>query len=624
MRLARHSSIREVGLTAILLLFISSLDAQNQTPPAKDLVWRGIGGTTYNAGLAGPATGPVTKAWYAARGLLLAQTASGRIFETQDFVHWRLNTSVPAPRPGAFVVSTPGPENGAQVQAVATRLYAAGKRFVYTSEDNGKTWLNLTAYDDRSIIGSGINSLAVSPANPLEIAVANQFGVWRSLDGGMSWAGLNQDLPNLASRKLIDRRTVVLADGLLARFNGGSWNLAGGSDPEGGVRIRFGSRTGANVTAAASGNSLAYAGTADGRLLVSADNGGSWRAATSAAGASVERIWVDTEHPEVALAAAGSRLFRTVNGGIFWDDVTGSLPEGRIHGIAADRSANVVYVATDRGAFSGDLPLNDAGPGASGWHSISRQLPAAVAWDIRLNADNTLTVLMDGYGVFETAAPHRTANVRLVNGADLSDRPAAPGSLVSVLGAKVIQAKTDGPPYPILAASDQNSQLQVPFETVPGTFQLALESVGERWTVPLTVKTAAPAIFVDSEGAPLILDAATGLVLDPSTPIYAGSTVQILATGLGKVVPDWPTGVPAPVDSPPAVAGTVTAFLDGTPIEVAKATLAPSYVGYYVVELQIPSIVNRGEAELRVVMNGQESNRVKLYLEPDLPSAGLR
>jgi uncharacterized protein (TIGR03437 family) len=159
----------------------------------------------------------------------------------------------------------------------------------------------------------------------------------------------------------------------------------------------------------------------------------------------------------------------------------------------------------------------------------------------------------------------------------------------------------------------------VPFEAKPGTFSLALEGQTERWSIPLTVKDASPAIFVDGDGLPLILDAASGLVVDPKLAVYAGSTVQILATGLGKVTPEWPTGVPAPLDSPPVVSGTVTAFLDGRPIEVTRAVLAPGYIGYYVVELQIPAIVNRGASELRMVMNGVESNRVKLYLEPNLP-----
>ena len=143
------------------------------------------------------------------------------------------------------------------------------------------------------------------------------------------------------------------------------------------------------------------------------------------------------------------------------------------------------------------------------------------------------------------------ARVRMVSGADLTERAAAPGSLVSVLGAKVQTVRNQGISYPVLASSDQSSQLQVPFEASAGTFSLALEGANDRWTVPLTVKDAAPAIFVDADGSPLILDAASGLVVDPKMAVYAGSTVQILATGLGKVTPEWPTGVPAPLDSPP-------------------------------------------------------------------------
>jgi uncharacterized protein (TIGR03437 family) len=318
---------------------------------------------------------------------------------------------------------------------------------------------------------------------------------------------------------------------------------------------------------------------------------------------------------------AGNQLLRTVNGGLFWDDVTGSLPPAALHGVTADRSAGVVYVATDRGVFAGNLSLNDAGGAASDWKALSKDLPPAAAWDLRLNADNTLTLALDGYGVFESPAPHRTRTVRLVNGADLSDRAAAPGSLISVLGANVSQGVAGGAHYPVLAASDQSSELQVPFEASAGSLQIALEGAHGRWTVPLTVKDASPAIFVNTEGAPLILDATSGLVLDLSTGVHAGAAVQVLATGLGKVSPDWPTGVPAPLDSPPAVRAAVTAFVDGTPVEVSRATLAPGYVGYYLVELQIPAVVNRGTSELRIVVNGEESNRVKLFLDAERAAA---
>jgi hypothetical protein len=38
-------------------------------------------------------------------------------------------------------------------------------------------------------------------------------------------------------------------------------------------------------------------------------------------------------------------------------------------------------------------------------------------------------------------------------------------------------------------------------------------------------------------------------------------------------------------------------------------------VGYYVIELKIPETVNGGAAELRILMNGEESNPVKVYLD---------
>jgi hypothetical protein len=72
-------------------------------------------------------------------------------------------------------------------------VYAAAGDNVYGSDDNGKSWVNLTGYNGRSIVGVGFTALAVSTVNPQEIAAANQFGIWRSLDGGMSWRGLNSE-----------------------------------------------------------------------------------------------------------------------------------------------------------------------------------------------------------------------------------------------------------------------------------------------------------------------------------------------------------------------------------------------------------------------------------------------
>ena len=92
--------------------------------------------------------------------------------------------------------------------------------------------------------------------------------------------------------------------------------------------------------------------------------------------------------------------------------------------------------------------------------------------------------------------------------------------------------------------------------------------------------------------------------------------MQILATGLGRVDPSWPTGLVAPVENPPKVAATVRVYLDRAPVEVTRAVLAPGYIGFYLVEVEIPKIVNYGAAELYVEVDGQASNRVRVFIEP--------
>ena len=57
-------------------------------------------------------------------------------------------------------------------------------------------------------------------------------------------------------------------------------------------------------------------------------------------------------------------------------------------------------------------------------------------------------------------------------------------------------------------------------------------------------------------------------------------------------------------------------LLDGQPLETTRATLAPGYVGFYLIEAQMPSLVNSGTAELRLEVAGRASNSVRVYIEP--------
>jgi uncharacterized protein (TIGR03437 family) len=167
---------------------------------------------------------------------------------------------------------------------------------------------------------------------------------------------------------------------------------------------------------------------------------------------------------------------------------------------------------------------------------------------------------------------------------------------------------------PVLGASGGESQIQVPFEVNPGLTAITLGAATGQRDMPLPVAAASPAIFLDRDGSPMLLDADRGVLLEPGTAARAGSRLQILATGLGRVTPQWPTGTPAPAENAPRVVAPVRAFVDRVPVEVTRATLAPGFIGFYLVEIVLPETVNNGPAELYIEAAGQASGRVSVPL----------
>jgi uncharacterized protein (TIGR03437 family) len=285
-------------------------------------------------------------------------------------------------------------------------------------------------------------------------------------------------------------------------------------------------------------------------------------------------------------------------------------------GIYGERAGGAVYVATDRGVYWARVDLDGAAVSAPNWIRLSDSLPDAGATDVRLDpAGVQLYASIDGYGVYAAAAPHRARNFRIVNSADLSTRPAAPGSLLSVIGGRVNSARGGNLDYPVLAAGEDASQIQVPFAATGPNVVLALNTGLGALRFGVQVLPVSPAIFVGSDGTPMLQDAQTGLLLDSRNPAKSAARVQVFATGLGRVRPDWPTGMAAPMENPPEVAANIRAFVNGAPVPVLRATMAPGFIGFYQIELELPALNNAGAAELYITADGVESNRVQLLIE---------
>lgn len=554
----------------------------------------------------------------------MARLPSGRVVETADFERWQASQAVPPRQIGTAEETAPEPEATGVTAAAPGRRYA-WRRAVHRSDDDGKSWVNVTHHRGRSILGAPLLDLAVSPVDPDELVLSTGSGVWRSLDGGLTWSGLNDALPNLPARKILAVRPVrVQLDTGEAEWRPGqpAWQvLAAGDGPgEEQLRSRLAEVLGGAVSAAHASGDWLYGGLA-GRLMASSDRGRTWQSFGVPEASVVTAIVALREDPRVALASLApgddesrsARVLRTTNGGLFWDDLTANLPAGPVYGITADFETGAIYAATGQGVFGTYGELRAAGP-ATLWQRLTGSLPEGPALDVRLDeAGNQIYVLMEGTGVFSAMAPHRWLRPRLVNAADRTNRPAAPGGLLSVLGSRVTSVRAGNLEVPVLAATDGESQIQIPFEVRGESVSLALNGGALRnMTMPL--RPVSPAIFVDREGAPMILDADKGVLLEPGTPARAGTRIQILAAGMGRVNPDWPTGTPAPATQPPEVVAPVRVYLDRVPLAVTRATLAPGFVGLYLIEVHLPEIVNNGPAELFLESGGQSSRRVSLWL----------
>jgi uncharacterized protein (TIGR03437 family) len=640
-RLWQTIQASRVAITAVAVFVLAqTIGAQT---PAIQTDWRHIGNSAVDVGLAGVATGPVDRVWYSEDGsVLYLRTRIGKTFSTEDFETWQPATVARVPDAvNSAVDRSPEPRSIVQVrEAQRGRFYAAG-RFVYKSEDSGLNWSNLTEYHGQSILGEGLLDLAVSPLDADDLAVAGPAGVWRSIDGGLTWTSLNAGLPNLTFNRILStpsgvRGVKIARAASVLEWPPGertAWRESTDADlaAELDRNIRLGGLFNAIVSTSAQAGDTIYAGLEDGRIFASTDAGANWKDAFRIVGAGrIERIVIDPLDTRMALAAVGSpaadlppqtrgiHIERTMNSGVFWDDITANLPDTPAHGVAFERSSGAIYAATDKGVFWTHTDLNGLAPPTQ-WSNAGAGLPDGVpVVDIRLDPGaNQLYAGLLGMGVYSTTAPHRRGSPRVVSAADYSGRPVAPGSVLTVFGSEVRSAAAGGVDASVLASSQLRSEIQIPFDTRGSILMLALDSgTGGTLRFGLPLESVSPAIFIDRDGTPMLLDSDSGALLDSMTPAHAGGRLQILSTGLGRVTPEWPAGIKAPADNPPAVVATVHAFIDHQEVGVTKSVLAPGYVGLYLVEIQLPSIVNYGPTELVLAIDGKESNRVRLYVEP--------
>lgn len=253
------------------------------------------------------------------------------------------------------------------------------------------------------ILGGDGQYTIVDPQATQVIYAETQYGVLRrSTNGGSSWSTATSgiasgDRKNWQTPVVVDptgpgypnTRLYYGANRLYRSTNAAStWTVVSSdlSDgPGGSGGVTFGTIT--TVAVSPADSATIYAGTDDGNVWVTSNYAASWQPA----GAGLPKRWVtrlvaDPADPLVAYATFSglrwneplSHVFRTLDRGVSWDDISGDLPDVPVNDLAVDpANPAVLFVATDVGVFA-------TASGGASWTPLGSGMPeGAVVTDLK-------------------------------------------------------------------------------------------------------------------------------------------------------------------------------------------------------------------------------------------------
>ncbi|MCW5960536.1 MAG: hypothetical protein KIS76_10275 [Pyrinomonadaceae bacterium] len=158
------------------------------------------------------------------------------------------------------------------------------------------------------------------------------------------------------------------------------------------------------IAVAKSNTSVIYTGSANGRVMRSTDNGGSWTDITAGLPMrSIASITVSPANPAlVYLTVSGygsvGHVFRSTDSGSTWTNISGNLPDIPTNAFLIDpQTPTTFFAGTDIGVFRS----TDSG---GSWSAFNTGLPPVPAMAFTAQATGKIQVATYGRGVFELGA----------------------------------------------------------------------------------------------------------------------------------------------------------------------------------------------------------------------------
>jgi uncharacterized protein (TIGR03437 family) len=250
--------------------------------------------------------------------------------------------------------------------------------------------------------------------------------------------------------------------------------------------------------------------------------------------------------------------------------------------------------------------------------------------------------------VVEVTAPAPSQSVTGVsNSAKISVNTLSPGSDPAVFGSGFaaglvvapagaflpaelggVQVRLNGIPAPLFFVAPGQANFQVPWELLGENEALlrVLVDGRESYAQQMRIVEFDPGIFTANQsgsGQGSILIAGTASLAAPegfvpgSRPVKRGEFLSIFCNGLGQVNDPPPTGAVTPSDILRRTLEQPTVTIGGVEARVVFSGLAPGFIGFYQVNVEVPAAAPTGNAVPLVLTIGEEpSNEVTVAVAP--------
>jgi uncharacterized protein (TIGR03437 family) len=217
------------------------------------------------------------------------------------------------------------------------------------------------------------------------------------------------------------------------------------------------------------------------------------------------------------------------------------------------------------------------------------------------------------------------SNGGVVNAANFTAQ-ISPGSLASVFGTGFgtvtssaeaplptslngASVSVNGQAAPILALTPTQINFQVPWGTATGTGKVVVSlNGGASNTISVPVLSAAPGLFVLSNGSAIVQNYPDYSLNDAAHPIAAGGTIIAYLSGSGPVSPTVTDGAATPSTTLFRATSAVSARVGSSAAQVSFVGLTPAFVALTQANVVVPASLAAGNYPLTVTINGETSN----------------